>query len=85
MSKLPRDISGRILAKKLKKFGYEITRKTGSHIRLSTNIMGYVHHVTIPDHKSLKTGTLNNILKNIGTYLKKEKSELIEILFEDKS
>jgi predicted RNA binding protein YcfA (HicA-like mRNA interferase family) len=84
MSKLPRDISGRTLAKKLKKFGYEITRETGSHIRLSTNIMGYPHHITIPDHKSLKTGTLNNILKDMGDYLKKEKRELIETLFEDR-
>jgi len=84
MSKLPRDISGRILAKKLKKFGYEITRETGSHIRLSTNIMSYPHHITIPDHKSLKVGTLNNILKDIGEYLKKEKRELIEVLFENK-
>jgi len=83
MYKLPRDISGRTLAKKLKNFGYEITRETGSHIRLSTEIMGYTHHITIPDHKFLKVSTLNNILKDIGFYLKKEKRELIEILFED--
>ncbi len=81
MSKLPRDISGRELSNLLKKFGYEITKKTGSHIRLTSNIMNYPHHITIPDHKFLKTGTLNNVLKDIAMYLKMEKKDLIEKLF----
>jgi len=34
--KIPRDISGRELAELLKKYGYEINRKTGSHILLTT-------------------------------------------------
>jgi len=34
MPKIPRDISGRDLAKVLSKYGYEIVRQTGSHIRL---------------------------------------------------
>jgi len=34
MPRIPRDISGRELARLLKKYGYEITRETGSHISL---------------------------------------------------
>lgn len=34
--KLPRDLTGLELAKALKALGYEITRQTGSHIRLTT-------------------------------------------------
>ena len=34
--KLPRNVSGEQLAKALKVLGYEITRQTGSHFRLTT-------------------------------------------------
>jgi len=34
--KLPRDISGEELAKLLRKYGYKVTRQTGSHMRLTT-------------------------------------------------
>ena len=33
--KLPRDVSGDDLVRSLHRFGYETTRQTGSHIRLS--------------------------------------------------
>jgi len=33
--KLPRDISGNELAALLQKFGYKITRQSGSHLRLT--------------------------------------------------
>jgi predicted RNA binding protein YcfA (HicA-like mRNA interferase family) len=33
--KLPRDLSGPDLAKVLRSVGYEITRQTGSHMRLT--------------------------------------------------
>jgi predicted RNA binding protein YcfA (HicA-like mRNA interferase family) len=38
--KLPRDITGNDLAKALRKLGYQVTRQTGSHIRLSTSENG---------------------------------------------
>ncbi|MEK6565047.1 MAG: type II toxin-antitoxin system HicA family toxin [Candidatus Omnitrophota bacterium] len=78
--KLPREISGEELAKLLKKYGYEITRQTGSHMRLTTILQGE-HHITIPAHKSLKIGTLSSILSDIATHLKIEKSSLIKELF----
>lgn len=33
--RLPRDLSGDELIKQLQKFGYEQTRQTGSHVRLT--------------------------------------------------
>jgi len=58
--KLPRDLSGEELAKLLRKYGYEISRQTGSHMRLTTRLKGE-HHITIPKHKYLKPGTLNSM------------------------
>ena len=79
--KLPRDISGDELVRLLAKFGYQTVRQTGSHIRLVSSIKGTTHPVTIPRHKSLRIGTLNNILKDVSTYLETDKEQLIEDLF----
>ncbi len=78
--KLPREISGADLAKLLKKYSYEITRQTGSHIRLTTTINGE-HHITIPAHKDLKTGTLSGILNDVAVHFKINKGDLIKELF----
>ncbi len=78
--KLPREISGVELAKLLKKYDYEITRQTGSHIRLTTTSKGE-HHITIPAHKYLKIGTLSNILSDIAVHFKINKGDLIKELF----
>jgi len=78
--KLPRDISGEELAKLLEKYGYRVTRQTGSHMRLSTTLQGG-HHLTIPAHKHLKVGTLSGILSDVATHLKMDKSNLTESLF----
>lgn len=59
--KLPRDLSGEALARLLRRYGYEVTRQTGSHIRLTSRV-GEEHHLTIPAHESLRVGTLNAIL-----------------------
>ena len=77
--KLPRDLSGDELVKALSRFGYKITRQTGSHIRLVTLKNGE-HHVTIPKHKPLKVGTLNSILKEIADHLEMERDDLINKL-----
>ncbi|MGA2093904.1 MAG: type II toxin-antitoxin system HicA family toxin [Sedimentisphaerales bacterium] len=78
--KLPREISGLELTKLLKKYGYEITRQTGSHVRLTTAIKGE-HHITIPSHKSLKLGTLSGILNDVAAHFQIDKSDLIKELF----
>lgn len=65
--KLPRDISGVSLARALRVFGYEISRQTGSHIRLTTDVNGE-HHLTVPAHDPIKIGTLSGILADIARH-----------------
>jgi len=62
--RIPRDLGGEELARLLRRYGYEVTRQTGSHLRLTTRLKGE-HHITIPRHKPLKVGTLNSILNNV--------------------
>ena len=80
--KLPRDIGGSELAGLLVNYGYVQDHQTGSHIRITSNIMNIEHHLTIPDHNPIKIGTLNGILNEVAGYLKKDKKELIKELFE---
>jgi len=78
--RLPREISGEELAKLLERYGYAITRQTGSHMRLTTTLQGE-HHLTIPSHKHLKIGTLSAILGDVAVHFGMSKSDLIEELF----
>ncbi len=78
--RIPRDVDGVELAKSLEAFDYQITRQTGSHIRLTTT-RGGEHHITIPRHKPLKVGTLSSILKDVAEHLKVSKEELIKKLW----
>jgi predicted RNA binding protein YcfA (HicA-like mRNA interferase family) len=78
--KLPRDLSGDELAKFLKQFGYQITRQTGSHLRLTTQEKGQ-HHVTIPRHSPLRTGTLAGILADVAGHFELSREEIIQQLF----
>jgi predicted RNA binding protein YcfA (HicA-like mRNA interferase family) len=78
--RLPRDLSGTELAKKLETLGYTVSRQTGSHIRLSTQQHGE-HHLTVPAHSPLRVGTLASILAELGTHFKMSRDELIQKLF----
>ena len=74
--KLPRDVSGDELAKRIRKFGYRITRQTGSHMRLTRSTEEGEYHITIPKHRNLKIGTLNSIVKDIAEHLGISQDEL---------
>ncbi len=78
--KIPRDLSGKKLIKILAKLGYEITRQTGSHIRLTTEQNGK-HSLTIPNHNPMRIGTLNSILKDVANHHAVTYEQLIELLF----
>jgi predicted RNA binding protein YcfA (HicA-like mRNA interferase family) len=80
--RLPRDLSGHELAKMLRRYGYEVIRQTGSHIRLKSNLRGAPHQVTVPDHEALKLGTLNAIISTVAKYLERDRSQLAQDLFE---
>ncbi len=78
--RLPRDLSGRDLCKALQAFGYRITRQTGSHIRLTTELHGE-HHVTVPDRDPLRLGTLAGILADVGQHHGLSRDEVAQQLF----
>jgi predicted RNA binding protein YcfA (HicA-like mRNA interferase family) len=68
--KIPRDVTAEDLIRSLRVLGYEIVRQDGSHIRL-TSLVGGTHHVTIPNHRPLKTGTLlGGVLKPVAAHHK---------------
>lgn len=74
--KIPRDLSGQELIKSLQKLGYEPTRQTDSHIRLTTE-KNSTHHITIPNHSPLKIGTLSGILKDVADHFQISREELL--------
>jgi len=79
--KLPRDVSGQELARALRVLGYQITRQTGSHLRLTT-LEGGEHHITIPQHSPLRIGTLAAILGDVAQHIGLSREDLAERLFQ---
>jgi predicted RNA binding protein YcfA (HicA-like mRNA interferase family) len=78
--RLPRDLSGTELAKLLRDLGYEVTRQSGSHMRLTTSREGE-HHVTIPRADPLRVGTLSGILGEVARHFNMPIDELAGRLF----
>jgi len=78
--RLPRDVGGEELALLLRGYGYQVTRQTGSHMRLTTTQEGE-HHVTIPRHGTLRVGTLSAILSDVAEHLGLPRQTLLETLF----
>lgn len=78
--KIPRDLSGRAVAQMLvQRLEYRIVHERGSHIVLETGTPGH-QRIVIPDHKSLRMGTLNAILKSIAAHKKLEKDQVIKLI-----
>ena len=75
-----RNISAKELVRKLSSLGYQITRQSGSHIRLTTSEKGE-HHITIPNHDPLRIGTCSAIVSEVAEHFGKTKQQLIEELF----
>lgn len=78
--RLPRDLTGAELVRRLSKLGYRQTRQTGSHIRLTCDVPRQ-HHVTIPLHDPLRIGTLAAILADVAEVHGMERDALLERLF----
>ena len=77
--KLPRGLSGSDLAKALKELGYQVTRQSGSHLRLTTTEEGE-HHITIPRHDPLRVGTLAAVLDDVAAHFGISREELLKRL-----
>lgn len=74
---------------------FPVTNSSGCSDVLATSVLdnlqphplavtpsGYEHHVTVPDHKTLRLGTLSAILSDVADYLNIERSKLEQELFD---
>jgi len=76
MPKLP-VVSGKQVVKALQKSGFVIVSQKGSHIKLRRQLANRTEAVIVPNHKSIKPGTLRNgILKPINLSV----ADLIKLL-----
>lgn len=66
--KIPRDVSGAHFADVLcRRWQYTKVHHVGSHIVPETNLP--VHQrIAIPDHRTLRVGTFNSILRAVAKY-----------------
>ena len=78
--RLQRDLTGAELVKQLARLGYQKTRQTGSHVRLTCDVP-HQHHVTVPLHDPLRIGTLSAILGDVAEAQGVERDVLMERLF----
>jgi predicted RNA binding protein YcfA (HicA-like mRNA interferase family) len=74
MSKLPSDLSGQDLIKALKRAGFTVQRQRGSHIILRRE--SPQARVVVPNHKSIRMGTLRTILHEANLTI----DQLLELL-----
>ena len=77
--KIPRDCNGDEIVRALRRLGYETQRQTGSHIQLTTQ-RGGEHHVSVPNHRPLKVGLLNGVLKEVAEHHNLTMDELLREL-----
>jgi predicted RNA binding protein YcfA (HicA-like mRNA interferase family) len=78
--RLPRDLSGADLIKRLGRLGYQATRQSGSHVRLSCTDPN-PHHITVPAHDPLRIGTLAAVLDAVAEHHGLSRDALLQKLF----
>ena len=78
--KLPRELYGRDLARVLcARWAYRQVNQVGSHIILQAETPQH-HRLSIPDHKPLRIGTLNAILRQVAAAKGVAREELLATL-----
>lgn len=77
--KFPRAVSADRLIRALEHLDYTVIRRKGSHARLRHEGPP-AHAITVPLHKSLKTGTLHGILSEVAQMRSVAIDSLIELL-----
>lgn len=76
MSKLP-VISGQEAVRAFERIGYRVVRQKGSHLRLRDDLGPNHLPLTIPNHKTLKSGLLRRLIRDAGLSVE-EFGELLE-------
>ena len=79
MPRLP-VVSGKDRIKMKTKLGYDALRQRGSHVRLRKSTPAGEHNITVPYHRKIAKGTLNDILSRISLWNSIPKEELIRML-----
>jgi predicted RNA binding protein YcfA (HicA-like mRNA interferase family) len=79
MPPLPQ-VSGTVVARLLQNLGYKFMRQRGSHTRYSLTTHLGTHKITIPMHRVVAKGTLNDILSQVSMWTGLPKDELIKRL-----
>jgi hypothetical protein len=78
--KIPRDLAGRALAQALcKRWDYRVVHQVGSHIILQTETPSH-QRLPIPDHASLRIGTLNVILRMVAEHKGVVRQDILDSL-----
>ena len=78
--KLPGNLSGGALVQTpCARWGYVQVHQSGSHIILDTETPSH-QRIAIPAHKSLRIGTLNNILRTVTTHKGVTREEILASL-----
>lgn len=78
--KLPRDLSGAALVQALcRRWGYREVHRVGSHVVLETEEPAH-QRLAVPDHKALRVGTLNGILRAIARHKGVSREEILASL-----
>ena len=73
-------VSGSQLALLLESLGYTYMRQRGSHARYSLSTAVGTHKITVPMHRVIAKGTLNDILNKVSLWTGIPKNDLIERL-----
>ena len=79
MSRLPQ-VSGKKVARLLESLGYQYVRQRGSHARYVLTTPVGTHNITIPMHRVVAKGTLNDILSKVSLWTGLPRDELINRL-----
>lgn len=78
--KLPRDLSGQDLIKVLcRDFGYRQVHQAGSHVVLETGEPSH-QRLAVPNHRYLRVGTLNGILRAVSEHKGVTRQTILESL-----
>jgi hypothetical protein len=78
--RIPRDLSGRVFAQVLvRDLAYRVVHQRGSLIVLETDTPTH-HMIAIPDHPSLRIGTLNTMVGAVARHKGMDKVQVIALL-----
>ncbi len=79
MARLPCDVTGTRLLTALEALGYRVVRRKGSPVRLERD-GPETHAITVPDHPTLRIGTLSGILREVGAATQISRDTVIAML-----